>query len=712
MYMELIYLYVEKFEDIIMNQEINFSPNFSVKIEDKKLIIKNKLSCTNKLYPSNITNINVLLGKNGCGKTTILDILGMNYEDRCRNSIKRKGVTRSQVFDSYFFLYHIEGDYYGIEVMDDVEPKDKILKLFNNKMINFDFGNREDIFYKIPMGFVFKKKNDRYEVVENFFREYKKDNKLVDLIRVNYISNIYSERIDIKHNTIGKDKDNFEDDPYLCKRRYYENPSKVMQYKFINQLNNDEGLHFIANAATIEIKPNFDYALNIGMNKEQEQEKEEMEEWIDELESILYIDKSETIHRAANGIYRDEKIKDKSHNKKIFILDTLSSIIINYFIEGVCKLIDDNNIQKIKLEGIPIDLTNREHIKLLNDLKLDQYTQCNTKKLLGTVVNKKNEYENLIKVITYYKEDETLEIYCKLIFISRYLYSRMESSIGLGEDSRYQIAIEEFLQAIYALKETYFNKDIISISCNLKYDELLVKALKIYDKYVYNQFNDIRNRFRIKFKNLSEGQMNFLDIFSKIFDVISKTDKDKLSIILLDEPDRSFHPEWSRRFFDFICREIQEYKNINIQLVVATHSPFIVSDLPKGNIVFLKNENGQCTINHGNEFKQTFGANVHTLLTKSFFMDNTIGEYANRKIKNVIEELSEETNNMTKEEIKFIISSIGEPIIKRKLEDMYSKRFEQTEINNQIQELSNRVKELEEIIKTKNLHKYKLYYKK
>lgn len=36
-YMELIYLYVEKFENIVKKQEINFSPNFNVKIKDKKL---------------------------------------------------------------------------------------------------------------------------------------------------------------------------------------------------------------------------------------------------------------------------------------------------------------------------------------------------------------------------------------------------------------------------------------------------------------------------------------------------------------------------------------------------------------------------------------------------------------------------------------------------------------------------------------------------
>ncbi|MBV1820898.1 hypothetical protein [Clostridium cochlearium] len=74
----------------------------------------------------------------------------------------------------------------------------------------------------------------------------------------------------------------------------------------------------------------------------------------------------------------------------------------------------------------------------MNNLKKEEYVQSNSNLIFGELLNKKKEYEKLIKVIDYYKEDKGLKNYDKLVCISRYLYSRIESSIGLGSDSRYQ----------------------------------------------------------------------------------------------------------------------------------------------------------------------------------------------------------------------------------------------------------------------------------
>ena len=68
----------------------------------------------------------------------------------------------------------------------------------------------------------------------------------------------------------------------------------------------------------------------------------------------------------------------------------------------------------------------------------------------------------------------------------------------------------------------------------------------------------------------------------------------------------------------------------------ATHSPFILSDIPASNI--LRIEEGEPS----NEvFEQTFGANIHNLLENDFFLRNGfMGEFAKEKINDVIKFIS------------------------------------------------------------------------
>jgi AAA15 family ATPase/GTPase len=60
------------------------------------------------------------------------------------------------------------------------------------------------------------------------------------------------------------------------------------------------------------------------------------------------------------------------------------------------------------------------------------------------------------------------------------------------------------------------------------------------------------------------------------------------SIILIDEPEISLHPQWQRKI-------IKVYENIgqDNQLIIATHSPHVVADIKSEQLrVIRKNENG------------------------------------------------------------------------------------------------------------------------
>jgi len=123
-------------------------------------------------------------------------------------------------------------------------------------------------------------------------------------------------------------------------------------------------------------------------------------------------------------------------------------------------------------------------------------------------------------------------------------------------------------------------------------------------------------------------------------------------------------------------------------LIFITHSPFILSDIPKENVIFL--EKGK-QVYPFEDNQQTFGANIHTLLSHGFFMkDGLMGEFAKDKIDTVIKYLNQ--TKLSDDEIIYcenIISIIGEPIIKRQLQKMLdSKRLCEIDvIKKQIEEL-------------------------
>jgi len=144
--------------------------------------------------------------------------------------------------------------------------------------------------------------------------------------------------------------------------------------------------------------------------------------------------------------------------------------------------------------------------------------------------------------------------------------------------------------------------------------------------------------------------------------------------LVFDEIELYYHPELQQQFiFDFRnaierCKLIS-IKNINCTFI--THSPFILSDIPKSNILML--EKGEEIKEKGGEEVKTFGANVYDILEDSFFMSSGfIGKFALDKVKSIIKELNDRVvvkggNKKLKEEIKII----GEPFLKDKLLSMY-----------------------------------------
>lgn len=108
--------------------------------------------------------------------------------------------------------------------------------------------------------------------------------------------------------------------------------------------------------------------------------------------------------------------------------------------------------------------------------------------------------------------------------------------------------------------------------------------------------------------------------------------------IVMEEVELYYHPEYQKSYLNYLLEQISRaglsrLKSLN--LVFVTHSPFILSDITRNDILCL--ENG---VQVDLKF-QTFGANIHDLLRHPFFMKNgTIGDYAQKVINEIIVTLS------------------------------------------------------------------------
>lgn len=239
-------------------------------------------------------------------------------------------------------------------------------------------------------------------------------------------------------------------------------------------------------------------------------------------------------------------------------------------------------------------------------------------------------------------------------------------------------------------------------------------------------------------KNLSLGEESLLNFFSSLYENTKELDDITTLILLLDEPELGFHPEWKKKFINSIIRVLPELYNElkpnikNVQIIFSTHDPLTLSDIPNSSVVYLKKEGEYSKILKEEDLdrpQKTFGANIHELLADSFFVeDGLIGEFAKNKIAITLSWLkikANELNELSKgekfiyeidstidipkfenkeEEFNYhrqIIELIDEPLVKNKLKEMFIEYANDKSqfLNYELEKAKQKVQELEERLK-------------
>lgn len=181
---------------------------------------------------------------------------------------------------------------------------------------------------------------------------------------------------------------------------------------------------------------------------------------------------------------------------------------------------------------------------------------------------------------------------------------------------------------------------------------------------------------------LSSGMRAYLNLFSQLYYVSEQiSDSTKSLLICIDEGDLYLHPEWQKNFLnDLIWFIPTVFVDPKTQVILTSHSPFLISDLPKESVILIDdNYNPLRQLNEAS----SFGANIHQLFTQQFFLKGgSIGQFAKEKITALLQEIK----TIGDEDIDICqrkIDMIGEPVLRFRLEDELKQRLK--ELSNETQ---------------------------
>lgn len=206
---------------------------------------------------------------------------------------------------------------------------------------------------------------------------------------------------------------------------------------------------------------------------------------------------------------------------------------------------------------------------------------------------------------------------------------------------------------------------------------------------------DQRKNGTIPFSSISSGERQIAYTISNLmYHMVNvdsewndyyKNDREHLEVIkyhymnvIFDEVELYFHPEMQREYIGIMLKMLKSVRFANIRgvsIMMITHSPFVLSDIPESNVLCLGEDD--------NKVAKTLGGNIMEMLSDSFFMKSSIGDFIKNEIALIVDlynrvvrekhpnipKLKEEykSNRMR---FKYICENIGDDIYKKMLTNM------------------------------------------
>lgn len=174
---------------------------------------------------------------------------------------------------------------------------------------------------------------------------------------------------------------------------------------------------------------------------------------------------------------------------------------------------------------------------------------------------------------------------------------------------------------------------------------------------------------------MSAGEMASLSLWARLYSYLEEREEHKAGrlVLFVDEAETTLHPQWQKNlirnliwFFDKMAPKL------HIHIILASHSPVLLSDVPGGNVCCLSRSNGDIPIHGemGSGIGRTFASNIYDLFRSQFFVkDGPVGSFAQMKIDGVFDRIHSEESideDILRDDMK-IVSLIGDEPVRRYL---------------------------------------------
>ncbi|BFU78724.1 hypothetical protein ALC152_19390 [Arcobacter sp. 15-2] len=333
----------------------------------------------------------------------------------------------------------------------------------------------------------------------------------------------------------------------------------------------------------------------------------------------------------------------------------------------------------------------------ISNIYIKKFAEGSNSEILKLEKLKQEVYKSIFKTFT-----EKIELKFKFIPIKITIFKNKKNI-----DNLTKVEIE-YLNRLENNQTLTIKEFMVNYFENV--EDLFFNLLKNECINIDLQDEEERNLF-----DLSHGERRQFTDTVFVYEELMKKNDD--CIILLDEPDLGIHSKWQKQYINELIN-IFSTLNKKLHFIITSHSPFILSDLPAKNVIFLKDGKQEYPFKE----KQTFGANIHTLLSDGFFMsDGLMGEFAKGKIEE-IKKFYDENKDLKKEDVNFntqkidyeskkerfnhIQSIIGEPflktVIKNYLDELELIFLDKDTIDLELSKIEERKSYLEKLKNAKN----------